>query len=79
MWFALPATPSPEPIAGGVTIAAWCAAAGEAPYPLVVLFDGHGYHRADYIPADTIIDNLIAAKKLPPPVVVFDSSVERYE
>jgi enterochelin esterase family protein len=50
-----------------------------AEYPLLVLFDGQSYHDPNSIPAHTIIDNLVAAKRLAaPPVVVFvNSSKER--
>jgi enterochelin esterase family protein len=46
-------------------------------YPLLVLFDGHGYRRADQIPAHTIVDNLVAAKKIAPPVIVFVDAKDR--
>lgn len=50
----------------------------EAAYPLIVLFDGSGYHRADQIPAHTIVDNLITAKRIAPPVILFvDATKER--
>jgi enterochelin esterase family protein len=45
--------------------------------PLVVLFDGSSYYTDSYIPGHTIIDNLIAAKKIPPIVVAFVNSVDR--
>ncbi len=49
---------------------------GEA-LPLVVMFDGGSYHTDNYIPGHTIVDNLIAAKKIPPIVVAFVDSIER--
>lgn len=44
-----------------------------ADYPLLVLFDGDAYRNV--IPTPTILDNLIAAKRLPPMVAVFVSNV----
>lgn len=45
--------------------------------PLVVLFDGTTYHTDGYIPGPTIIDNLIAAKKIPPIVAAFVDQIDR--
>src|SRR5262249_39650386 len=42
-------------------------------YPLVILFDGDAYRNV--IPTPTILDNLIAARRLPPMVAVFVSNV----
>ncbi|WP_018353104.1 alpha/beta hydrolase-fold protein [Longispora albida] len=41
-----------------------------APYPLLVVFDGDGYV-TDTVPAPTILDNLIAAGRIPPVVALF--------
>ena len=43
---------------------------GDAP-PLVLMFDGGAYYTDGFIPGPTIIDNLIAAKKIPPIVMAF--------
>lgn len=43
------------------------------PYPLLVVFDGDAY--TDAIPTPTILDNLIAARKIPPVVAVFLNNV----
>ncbi len=43
------------------------------PYPLLIVFDGDAYTNA--IPTPTILDNLIAARKLPPVVAVFVNNV----
>lgn len=40
------------------------------PYPLLICFDGQNYASDDYIPVPTIVDNLIADKKIPPLVVL---------
>jgi enterochelin esterase family protein len=45
------------------------------PYPLVVLFDGSGY--LTDIPAQTILDNLIADKRIPPTVALLIDPVDR--
>jgi enterochelin esterase-like enzyme len=39
-------------------------------YPLLLLFDGHGYKSRD-MPIPVILDNLIAQQKIPPLVAVF--------
>jgi enterochelin esterase family protein len=44
------------------------------PYPLLVVFDGEAY--TDSIPTPTILDNLIAARKIPPVVAVFINNAE---
>ncbi len=41
-----------------------------APYPLLICFDGLGYASADYVPATTIVDNLLAAGRIPPVLLV---------
>jgi enterochelin esterase family protein len=46
-----------------------------APYPLVVLFDGFAYFSS--IPTATIVDNLIAHKRLPRTVVLAIDPVDR--
>jgi enterochelin esterase family protein len=43
------------------------------PYPLLVVFDGDAY--TDAIPTPAILDNLIAARKIPPVVAVFVNNV----
>jgi len=45
------------------------------PYPLLVLFDGFAYTHT--IPTPTILDNLIAAGRIPPLVAVMPDSVSR--
>ena len=42
-----------------------------APYGLLVLFDGYAFTNRDQIPVPTILDNLIVAKTIPPLVAVF--------
>ena len=42
-------------------------------YPLLIIFDGDAYTAA--IPTPTILDNLIAARKIPPVVAVFVNNV----
>jgi len=42
-------------------------------YPLLVLFDGDAYRNV--IPTPTILDNLIAARRLPPMLAVFVSNI----
>jgi enterochelin esterase family protein len=44
---------------------------------LIVMFDGDFYYKPSLIPGDTIIDNLIAAKKIPPIVVAFVDQIDR--
>jgi enterochelin esterase family protein len=39
-------------------------------YPLMICFDGLGYASADYVPATTTVDNLLAAGKIPPVLLV---------
>ena len=48
---------------------------GGGPYPLVVLFDGVDYLSG--IPTPTILDNLIAQKRLPPTVALMIDPVDR--
>lgn len=45
--------------------------------PLVVMFDGSSYHNDGYVPGPTIIDNLIAARKIPPIVAAFVDQIDR--
>jgi enterochelin esterase-like enzyme len=42
-----------------------------APYPMLVCFDGWVYSRPEFVPTPTILDNLIAAERIPPIVAVF--------
>jgi enterochelin esterase-like enzyme len=42
-----------------------------APYPILICFDGWIYSRQELIPTPTILDNLIAAGKIPPMMAVF--------
>jgi enterochelin esterase family protein len=42
-----------------------------APYPLLVCFDGGLYAQPDGVPTPTILDNLIAERKIPPVLAVF--------
>jgi enterochelin esterase-like enzyme len=44
---------------------------------LLVLFDGPNYQSSEEIPGPVILDNLIAAKKIPPLVVVFVKHINR--
>jgi enterochelin esterase family protein len=44
-------------------------AADRGPYPVLVVFDGDWYRTL--VPTPTILDNLIAAKRIPPVVAVF--------
>lgn len=47
------------------------------PCPVVILFDGRMYRDDNFFHAPTILDNLIAQKKIPPAVVVFVDQVDR--
>lgn len=40
------------------------------PYPVLICFDGQLYSSADYMPVPTIVENMIADKKIPPLVVL---------
>jgi enterochelin esterase-like enzyme len=42
-----------------------------APYPVLICFDGWVYTQPDRVPTPTILDNLIAEKKIPPVLAVF--------
>ncbi len=48
---------------------------GSGPYPLVVLFDGVDY--VSGIPTPTILDNLIAHKRVPPTIALMIDPVDR--
>jgi enterochelin esterase family protein len=48
----------------------------KGPYPLLVVFDGQAY-KSHLIPAPIILDNLIAAGKIPPVVALFISSIDQ--
>jgi len=41
------------------------------PYPLLICFDGWVYSRPEFVPTPTILDNLIAAGKIPPIIGLF--------
>ena len=43
----------------------------ESRYPLLVCFDGWVYSRAEFVATPTILDNLIAAKKIPAMIALF--------
>jgi enterochelin esterase family protein len=47
------------------------------PYPLVILFDGAPYVGATFINAPTTLDNLIADRRIKPPIVCFVDSLNR--
>jgi enterochelin esterase family protein len=42
-----------------------------APYPLLICFDGWVYSRAEFVPTPTILDSLIAERKIPPIIALF--------
>lgn len=41
------------------------------PYPILICFDGWVYSRPEFVRTPTILDNLIAARKIPPMIAVF--------
>jgi enterochelin esterase-like enzyme len=45
------------------------------PYPLLIMFDGDAY--TSLVPAPTILENLIASKRIPPLVAVFVGNTNR--
>jgi enterochelin esterase family protein len=47
------------------------------PYPLVVCFDGWGYVNDSYVPLPTVLDNLVAERRIPPVVAVCPDSLDR--
>jgi enterochelin esterase-like enzyme len=47
---------------------------GSGPYPVLLVFDGWAY--AHWIPTPTILDNLIAAGRIPPLVAVMPDSID---
>ncbi|HLO00820.1 MAG TPA: alpha/beta hydrolase-fold protein [Pyrinomonadaceae bacterium] len=42
-----------------------------ASYPMLVCFDGWVYSRPEFVPTPTILDNLIAAERIPPMLAIF--------
>jgi enterochelin esterase family protein len=49
-----------------------------SPYPLLACFDGFVYSSPEWVPTPTVLDNLIAAEKIPPMIAVFiDQSARR--
>lgn len=50
---------------------------GTDKYRLLIIFDGPSYQSNDEIPAQVILDNLIAKAKIPPTVAVFVKHIDR--
>lgn len=48
----------------------------DGPYPLLIVFDGEAY-TSELISAPTVLDNLIAQKKIPPLVAIFVGSINQ--